>query len=524
MLTPEYLADLPEEILELFYAAEQEILADMARRVATYDYWIPSAEYQRQKLREAGVLEEEILTLLSRASGTSEAELRRLMQEAGSMTLKADAAVYEAAGKKVPEIADSEPLRAILNAGYKATAQTMRNLCKTTTHTATMQFENVLDRAWLKVHSGAFDTDSAVRSAVKELAANGIQSIRYPSGRTDSIETAVRRAVVTGVNQTSAELQLELADELECDLVEVSAHAGARPEHAKWQGKIFSRSGEDKKYPPFRQSTGYGTGAGLCGWNCRHTFAPCFPSSPPVWTEEKLAELNAPKYEYGGKKLTEYEAQQIQRHNERQIRRWKREYAAMEAAGLDTSEASAKIKQWQAVQRDFLDRTGLKRQYSREQIGSLPKNAKAPVDIVTKSAIIHNRAEREEAMTLRTVGRIDIKRYSCVSSEIKTDEVIITDERIAHIQERHPNDYERYCSYIPEIVADPDYIIEANKPNTAVVLKEIIEDNEHFQLVLRLVVDGDQKNYKNSVITFLKIEEKRYMRYLRTKKILYKKE
>lgn len=367
MLTPEYLADLPEEILTLFYAAEQDILADMARRIATYDYWIPSAEYQRQKLREAGVLEDGILAALSGATGKSETELRRMMQEAGSMTLQADAASYQAVGIKVPQIADSEPLRAILNAGYKATAQTMRNLCKTTAHTATMQFENVLDCAWLKVNSGAFDPDSAVRSAVKELAEQGVQSIRYPSGKTDSIETAVRRAVVTGVNQTSAELQLELADELGCDLVEVSAHAGARPEHAAWQGKIFSRSGEDKKYPPFRQSTGYGTGAGLCGWNCRHTFGPYIEGSPPVWTEEKLAELNTPKYEYDGKKLTEYEAQQIQRHNERQIRRWKREYIAMEAAGLDTSEASAKIRQWQTVQRDFLDTTGLKRQSSREQ-------------------------------------------------------------------------------------------------------------------------------------------------------------
>ena len=378
MLTPEYLADLPEEILTLFYAAEQDILADMARRIATYDYWIPSAEYQRQKLREAGVLEDGILAALSGATGKSETELRRMMQEAGSVTLKADAASYQAVGIKVPQIADSEPLRAILNAGYKATAQTMRNLCKTTAHTATMQFENVLDSAWLKVNSGAFDPDSAVRSAVKELAEQGMQSIRYPSGKTDSIETAVRRAVVTGVNQTSAELQLELADELGCDLVEVSAHAGARPEHAAWQGKIFSRSGEDKKYPPFRQSTGYGTGAGLCGWNCRHTFGPYIEGSPPVWTEEKLAELNAPNYEYDGKKLTEYEAQQIQRHNERQIRRWKREYAAMEAAGLDTSEASAKIRQWQSTQRDFLSQTGLKRQYGREQI-SVAKSIKAGI-------------------------------------------------------------------------------------------------------------------------------------------------
>ena len=173
---------------------------------------------------------------------------------------------------------------------------------------------------------------------------------------------------MTGVNQTAGQLQEELADELGCDLVEVSAHAGAPPEHASWQGRIYSRSGNDPKYPPFRQSTGYGTGAGLCGWNCRHTFGPYIDGSPPVWTEEQLAEFNVPKYEYNGKKLTEYEASQQQRYNERQIRRWKREEAAMKAAGLDSSEAAAKVKEWQGRQKEFLSQTGFKRQYGREQI------------------------------------------------------------------------------------------------------------------------------------------------------------
>ena len=87
MLTPEYLEDLPEEILRLFYDVEQEILADMARRVSTYDYWIPAAEYQRQKLREAGLLQEDILKALSGLTGKSEKELKRLMQEAGTKAL-----------------------------------------------------------------------------------------------------------------------------------------------------------------------------------------------------------------------------------------------------------------------------------------------------------------------------------------------------------------------------------------------------------------------------------------------------
>ena len=369
MLNPEFLASLPEAILKLFYAAERQILVDMARKIVKYDYYVPSAEYQRQKLREAGVMQDEILTALAKLTRRSEEELRQMMQEACGTSLRGDTAIYEAAGLTVPSIGDNGILRQILNAGYKATAQTMRNLCKTTARTAAQQFENALDGAWLKVHSGAFDSETAIRSAIKDLSQKGIQAIRYPSGRTDSLETAVRRAVVTGVNQTSAQLQEELADELDCDLVEVSAHAGARPEHAVWQGRIFSRSGTHPKYPDFRAATGYGRVDGLCGANCRHTFSPYIEGSPPVWSEEELKKLDEPKYEYNGQKLTEYEASQIQRNNERQIRRWQREYAAMEAAGLDTSEAATKIRHWQEEQNAFLKETGLERQYDREFIG-----------------------------------------------------------------------------------------------------------------------------------------------------------
>lgn len=239
MLNPEFLASLPEAILKLFYAAERQILVDMARKIVKYDYYVPSAEYQRQKLREVGVMQEEILTALAKLTRRSEEELRQMMQEACGTSLRGDTAIYEAAGLTVPSIGDNGILRQILNAGYKATAQTMRNLCKTTARTAAQQFENALDGAWLKVHSGAFDSETAIRSAIKDLSQKGIQAIRYPSGRTDSLETAVRRAVVTGVNQTCAEMQLELMDELGVDLVEVSAHAGAREDHAKWQGRIY---------------------------------------------------------------------------------------------------------------------------------------------------------------------------------------------------------------------------------------------------------------------------------------------
>lgn len=125
---------------------------------------------------------------------------------------------------------------------------------------------------------------------------------------------------------------------------------------------------------------------------------------------------------------------------------------------------------------------------------------------------------------MQIIGKIDIEKYRVVSAHIRTDEVIITEERIAHIKERHPNDFERYAQYLTEVVEAPDYILASKKPNTAFLLKSFTAAGERFQLILRLAVEGDTAGYKNSVITFLRVEEKRYNRYLRTKKILYKSE
>ena len=122
------------------------------------------------------------------------------------------------------------------------------------------------------------------------------------------------------------------------------------------------------------------------------------------------------------------------------------------------------------------------------------------------------------------VGKIDIEIYNCITKDITTDEVIITDERIQHIKEHHPNNYEQYYSYMRSIIENPEYIIEANKPNTALILKSFSNGNEAFKTVLRLITSSDNSKFKNSIITFMKINEKEWNRLLKNKKILYKSE
>ncbi len=375
MLTPEQLERYPKALVELYALVEEDIIAFMAERIAAVEDFIPATEWQFRKLLEMGMVRDEILRRLARATRKSVPQLERILAKAAKKALSVDDAIYRKAGLAPSPIEQSPALIQVLETGLRQTKGLFENLTRTTANTATKQFERALDRAWLQVQSGALDHVTATRNAIKDLANKGLATITYPSGHTDYMDVAVRRAVLTGVNQTALKLQDARAAEMGCDLVEVSAHAGARntgvgPEnHAEWQGKIYSRSGTHPKYPSLVEKTGYGTGPGLGGWNCRHNMYPFIEGvSKPTYTQAQLDDMNAPKYEYEGRKITEYEATQIQRYNERKIRKWKRELKGMEAAGLPTDEAKAKLSKWLKEQEKFLDQTGLKRQYDRERI------------------------------------------------------------------------------------------------------------------------------------------------------------
>lgn len=162
-----------------------------------------------------------------------------------------------------------------------------------------------------------------------------------------------------------------------------------------------------------------------------------------------------------------------------------------------------------------------------EWIKSLTPEQKAAMKYIDKSVgsgIIKSNNVETAVSDVHYIGKLDKNIYQCVTKDIRTDDVIMTDERIEHIKEKHPNDYERYCSYIPQIISNPDYIIEANKANTAVILKEVSENNEKFKMVLRLKVENDPATYKNSVISFWKIGDTTWNKTIKNKKILYKNE
>jgi hypothetical protein len=377
MLKPEYLMQAADPVVEIYSQVELDILADIARRIVKTGYFTDTAQWQLRKAKEFGYLQGDVNGILSKATGLSRKEVQKLMTAAGIKSLASDDAIYKAAGLSPAAIAESPALTAMLLQGTDTTMALIGNYTKTTAKVSTVAFNSILDRAFIQITSGAFDQTTAIKRAIRELATSGIEKIAYPSGATSSIETAVRRAVTTGVNQSVSKLQLLRAEEMGCELVETSSHAGARPSHAEWQGKVFCIKGHHKRYGDFYRETGYGTGEGLCGWNCYHSFYPYFEGlSTPSFSRD-------PSRDAGRTNGDDYELQQKQRYYERKIREAKKECSTIDAAMNsatndelkkelygDFQKASVKLKQREARLSEFIDETGRTRLRDREWTGA----------------------------------------------------------------------------------------------------------------------------------------------------------
>lgn len=418
MLAPDYLDHAPDRLVLLWQQVEDDILRDVARRISKMDTLTPTANWQLWRYQQVEAVRQDVVKKLARYTGKSEAEIRRLMQEAATRAMEAEDEIYYHYGKEPTPFAENESLQALLNAGYQQTAGTFHNLTATTANTVSGQFEAALDRAHLKVSSGAFDYKSAVKSAVDSLA-DTMKYVTYPTGHTDTLEVAARRAVLTGVNQTGAKLQVARADEMGVEFFETTAHGGARPSHAEWQGRQFHRGGAvdymGKHYPDFEAATGYGTGAGLCGWNCSHTFFAIFPElgAPPAWTQESLEALNARDIEYNGGRYTRYEISQMQRARERTVRKYKRRYLAEDAAGADTTASAVKLRQARQELTDFISATGGRADSARTSVAGFGRSEAGKATwAAKKNASVYSSLNMEpKPVTMQSIS--NVKAFSC---------------------------------------------------------------------------------------------------------------
>lgn len=214
----------------------------------------------------------------------------------------------------------------------------------------------------------------AIGAAVSRLSKLGITTIDYKSGVSTSVDAALRRHLVTQANQARNDVLWRRMDEWGCDLVYTTAHYGARPAHAVWQGKVFSRSGRSAKYPPLVESTGYGTAAGLCGVNCRHRMVPYVEGASKLpdtdySEQERLTGMTGGEY---------YAATQAQRRLEAAIRATKREVSVGEAAGADMTAGRVRLGELQGRLRDHCRANHLRRDYERERAYGLPDGMAQP--------------------------------------------------------------------------------------------------------------------------------------------------
>ena len=409
MLPPSYLDAMPDAFVQLAQQVEDEILQDVARRIGKMGTLTETADWQLWRYQQTEAVRENVVKLLAKYSGKSEATIRRLLKEAATEAMEREDAIYYHYNLEPTPFEESAALNNLLNAGARQTCGTWRNLTATTANTVSGAFERTLDVAWGKVATGAFDYKTAVKQAVDSLA-DEMPEITYPSGHTDSLEVAARRAVLTGVNQTAGKLQEARMDEMNVEFVETSAHGGARPSHAEWQGRRFHRGGAvdylGKHYPDFEQATGYGTGAGLCGWNCRHTFFAVFPElgDPPTWTEESLQELNARNIEYNGKLYTQYEVNQMQRARERNVRKWKKRYLAESAAGSDTTDSAVRLKAARQSLAEFAQATGGRVDSARTSMHGFGRSASSKA----AWAVRHNTLTNTAGQTIIKVSKSNI--------------------------------------------------------------------------------------------------------------------
>lgn len=374
--TPEVLDALPEKIAQRYRALEDYLLEEICTRLRISGQINQVALEAIKALRSHGITKKAISKAISKAAGIAIDELDKLLNDVVERNNEYYDGLATAAMVTAPEVwLSNREVDAII----RQTKGELENITQSMGFAVRVNgrvtkfmdgaeaYRWALDIAALKVRSGVTSYNEAIKEAVKELADSGIKTVRYDNaGKVcyDQIDVAARRAVMTGVSQLCSKYSEQAKEYLETDLVEVSAHIGARDtgigsaNHKEWQGKVYHwvKDGQKQnpKYKDFIRTTGYGTGEGLCGWNCRHGWYPFVAgASERTWTDEQLAHIDdGHGVEFEGKKYTAYEATQKQRMIERSIRKLKREMTAFKAAGNEEGFLISSVR-WRRLNSEY---------------------------------------------------------------------------------------------------------------------------------------------------------------------------
>lgn len=385
-----------------------------------------------------------------------------------------------------------------LDSLIKATENDLQRAEYATLRRANDQYRKAIFNAQVYANTGSATYEKAVDMAVRDMLRAGLNSIEYKNGARHTlsdyadmaVRTANKRAYLSGEGKKRAEWGIST--------VIINRRQGGCPRCARFIGKIYiddvwsGGKKSDGKYPLLSSAID----AGLYHPRCKDSHSTYFEGitrAEPL-TEEKLAQLE--KNERLEQQENYYFAQA--KKNGR-IAKYSLD---KEDKKVYSQRAAAAKKQAEEIRE--------KRGKTLEKSGT--------------NDIINSAITEKAVNNMYYIGKIDVEKFKRVSEHIITDNVIITDERINHIKERHPNDFELYHRFLRESVADPDYIIKANKPKSALLLKAFEENKKQFKMILRLVTPEDNPQLKNSIITFMKINNQEWNRLINNKIILYKSE
>lgn len=332
MVSPEYLLQIAEGAEDLAELLHQDIMRKVIERIMIRldrgdDYYLTAVDkWQLETLQEAGYLMEDIQKEIAQKTPLMNKEVKEAFEDAGVTAITNDNAIYKAAGLPVLPIEQSPALIALLERGYAAALGEFENFTRTMANAAHEVYIAECDKAYYKVASGAESWSQAVKEAVETIAKDGV-TVTYPSGHTDTIETATLRAVRTGIAQATGQITLKHMEEMDWDIILTSAHLGARygdggdnhTNHYWWQGKFYSRTGKDKRFPNFNVC-GLGDVQGIHGANCRHSIMPGDGVDNPFKDYDSEENKQA------------YDLSQRQRTLERRIRKTKREFLGLDEA------------------------------------------------------------------------------------------------------------------------------------------------------------------------------------------------
>ncbi|MBS5989576.1 MULTISPECIES: phage minor capsid protein [Anaerococcus] len=352
MLSPEYMERVTDNLIELYQDLEDAILEDIAKKINKNGYLTATAERQAEVLIENGYTSEEIGSLLNPYLDDIDEEIHDIINRSSLKHYEDEMKAYRSVNRSLVDLSKNNHVNNTIASAMDRLIEGNGNITKSLG--VVYNGENIklndfynksLNQAAFQVASGAFSRQQVVRNLVNNISDSGIRAINYQnSGRNYTVESASKMLVRTTLNQMTGDISLMNAEDMGQDLMEISAHAGARPSHAEWQGQIVSLSGDNDKYLSL-DDIGYGDVTGFMGANCRHNWYPFFEGvSERNWTKEMLDDIDPEPFEFEDKEYTYYEATQKQRQIERTIRKYKHRIMMYDKVGDKESKLIAQVR------------------------------------------------------------------------------------------------------------------------------------------------------------------------------------